>query len=190
MCIRDRVTTRPTRPRSGTSFRAAAHRLAPGPASMPRADGGVAVRGPAMVQLHGAGDEGKVAECLRRVAQLPVCAGIPFLAQESDVVAQAQEPLEQDDGLVPTPGAVQSVHEPERAREEDTLAPRKTVLAALRPVAQHETVLREVPLDGLDRADDATVVGGQEADSRNEQQARVEVRACLLYTSPSPRDRT
>ena len=59
-----------------------------------------------MVQLHGAGDESEMAECLRRVPQLPVRVGVQFLAQEPDVVAQAQQPLEQDDSLVPSSGAL------------------------------------------------------------------------------------
>ncbi len=59
-----------------------------------------------MVQLHGAGDEGEVAEGLRRVAQLPVRDRVPFLTQESDIVAQAQQPLKEFDSLVPSSGAL------------------------------------------------------------------------------------
>ena len=73
-----------------------------------------------LLQLYGAPDEGKMAEGLGRVTQLPLCSGVPLLAQEPDVVAQAQEPLEQGDGLVPSPGTMQGVHEPEGTREEDT----------------------------------------------------------------------
>ena len=85
----------------------------PGRRSGNRVYGCVAVFGSTVVQLQGAGDQGEVAECLRGVTQLPLRDGVPFLAQEPDVVAKAQEPFEQDDGLVASPGAVQGVHQPE-----------------------------------------------------------------------------
>src|SRR5665811_1248443 len=92
---------------------------------------------------------------------------------------RAQKSLEQVHGLVPLPSAVQGIHEPERAGEEDALAAWQPVVAVLRSVAHDETVLREVPLDGLDGTDDALVVRGQETDSRDEQEARVEVRTVV-----------
>src|SRR5665811_1478347 len=118
-----------------------------------------------MMKQQGAVDEGEVAECLRSVTELPVRAEIPFLTQQSDIVAQAQQPLKECDSLVPSSRALECVHEPEGTREEDAFTARQPVVAVLRPVAQHETVLREVPLDGLDGADDPLVVRGQESDS-------------------------
>src|SRR5664279_5990649 len=93
------------------------------------------------MKQQGAVDEGEVAECLRSVPQLPVRTGIPFLTQQTDIVAQVQQPLEECDSLVGSSGALESVHEPEGTREEHALATRQAIIATRRPVAQHQTCL-------------------------------------------------
>ena len=71
----------------------------------------------------------------------------------------------------------QAVDEPERAEEERALARRQAVdrLGLLVvAVALHEAVRRQLAPHRLDRAAHARVVGRQEADERDHQQARVE----------------
>src|SRR5680860_778741 len=75
-------------------------------------------------------------------------------------------------------GSHSSLKSPTSLRRLSSLS-KSAPASSLRPAAQDETVLREVPLDGLDGADDAFVVRGQETDSRDEQEARVEVRAVV-----------
>ena len=73
--------------------------------------------------------------------------------------------------------------EPERARKEHALAGRQAVDGAVlaRAVAEDEPVDRQLAPDRLDGRDEALVVGGQEADERHQQDARVElVRAVRL----------
>ena len=82
-----------------------------------------------MMKEQGAVDEGEVAEGLRGVTQLPVRVGIPFLTQQPDIVAQTQQPLEQDDSLVPLTGALEGVHQPEGAREEHPFAAGQAIIA-------------------------------------------------------------
>jgi hypothetical protein len=65
------------------------------------------------VQLDGADDEAEVAESLRSVAQLTLGDWIPLLAQQADVVAQAEEALKQLDRVLPLTSGMQGVHEPE-----------------------------------------------------------------------------
>ena len=69
------------------------------------------------------------------------------------------------------------VGEPEAAGEERALARRQPVARPRRVVAQHEAVLDQLALDRRDRADDARIVGRQEADQRDQQQARVQLLA-------------
>ncbi len=47
----------------------------------------IASASPAVLELERAGNEGKVTECLRGVAQLPAALDVPFLTEQSDVVA-------------------------------------------------------------------------------------------------------
>ena len=82
-----------------------------------------------MMKQQGAVDEGEVAECLRSVTQLPVRAGIPLLTQQSDIVAQVQQPLKECDSLVPSSGALEGVHEPEGTCEEHPFATRQAIIA-------------------------------------------------------------
>ncbi|CAH0291839.1 hypothetical protein SRABI26_04255 [Arthrobacter sp. Bi26] len=57
-----------------------------------------------------------MAEGLRRVAKLTAGLDAPLLAEESDVVAQRQQALEQFPGLVAPARPDQRLHQPEGAR--------------------------------------------------------------------------
>jgi hypothetical protein len=70
------------------------------------------------VQLQGAGHQREMAERLGGVAEQPAGGRIPFLAEQSDVVAQRQQPFEQLCGSRLLAGQVQGVDQPERARNE------------------------------------------------------------------------
>ena len=69
-------------------------------------------------------DQPDVAECLRRVADLAVLDGVVLLAEQTQVVAQIEQPLEQFGGLLGAADAGERVGEPEAACQEDTFAGR------------------------------------------------------------------
>src|SRR5690242_11019771 len=79
----------------------------------------VSLRRPAMscgVESRGGVDESDVAVRLWRVAHLPSRLDVVLLAEEPDVVAQAQQPVEQLAGLRRTADAAERIDQPERAR--------------------------------------------------------------------------
>jgi hypothetical protein len=139
-------------------------------------------------------DQRHVAERLWKVSDQPAGCGVVLLRQQSDVVAQREQPLEDLPGLVvPTHQGV-VVGEPERAGEERALAGGQPVdaVARLLGVALHEAVLQQLPLDGGDGALHAFVGGWEEADQRDHQQRGVELpgAACLARTDRSASDTT
>src|SRR5215472_10497901 len=69
-----------------------------------------------------------------------------------------------------------AVAEPERARQEHALPWWQPVGSRLaRPVAEHEALVKELPLDCLDRAPNARVGCGEEADEGEQQEAGVKL---------------
>ena len=85
--------------------------------------------------------------------------------QKADVVAQCEQPFEQDLGLI-----VAALHrivlgEPEAADQESALARRKAVLGLPRVVAHDEAVAHQLALDRRNRAAHARVVGGRKPKS-------------------------
>ena len=103
--------------------------------------------------------ERDVRECLGEVAQLALRARIVLLGQETDVVSQVEEVLEETARVGETAEEDQVVRKPEAAGEERAFAWRKTVLGARRIVAQHQTIDGEPLFDGLDGAANARIVG-------------------------------
>jgi hypothetical protein len=71
-------------------------------------------------ELPGGVDEADQGERLRCVAEVPAGDRIVFLGEQTDVVAQSEEPLEQLLCLSVTACAVQGVDEPEAAGREGT----------------------------------------------------------------------
>ena len=68
------------------------------------------------------------------------------------------------------------VDQPEAAGEESAFAGRQAVHSGARVIAQHESVAKQLALDGRDGALDAGIVRRQKADHRNKQKARVQRR--------------
>jgi hypothetical protein len=120
--------------------------------------------------------EREMGERLREVPQQSAGVRVVLLGHQPEVVAEVDEPAEQLVRLVVAPEQLVAVAEPERAREEDALARRQPVDARLvRAVAEDKAVLKQLPFHRLDGAPDALVGGGEEADERQEEKARVEL---------------
>src|SRR3954469_135871 len=96
-------------------------------------------------QGSGGVDERHMAEGLREVADQSAGLGVVLLGEESDVVAQGQQPFEDLPGLVVPALEGVVVREPESAREKGSLAGRQTVdaVAGHLRVALHEVVLEQ-----------------------------------------------
>src|SRR6478752_1123123 len=117
-----------------------------------------------------------VAERLRVVAELAPGRRVVLLGEQSHVVAQVQQPVEERFGLVPAARPQQGVHEPERAREERPLVAGKAVhRAVLGAVAADQAVVGQPLAHRVDRADHPGVVGRQEAGAHDEQRRGVEL---------------
>ena len=110
--------------------------------------------------------------------------GVVLLGQHADVVLQAPQLLEQREGLVAPADEREVVHQPERGHEERALTGGEPVDAVVvrGRVAQDEAVHHQLALDRLDGADDPRVGRREEADTRQHQQAGVElVGAVVLH---------
>jgi hypothetical protein len=85
------------------------------------------------VQRDRAHDEREVAEGLWSIAQLAAVHGIPFVAEQSDVVSEGEQTLEQRDRSVSAPGAVAGIDEPEeQARKTPSPAGSPSLLLSVR----------------------------------------------------------
>ena len=169
---RERLRRAPHRPRSRARERPrralspggpvrrsapASARASPAPARRP------ALR-PGRGQQQRAVDEADVAEGLREVADEPASARVVFLRRAARRRWRARAAARTARRPRRGARAARGVDEPERARQEGALAGRQPVVGLLGRVAQHEPVAAQLALDRLDRARDARVVGGEEAD--------------------------
>ena len=121
-------------------------------------------------------------ERLREVPDQAPGVDVVLLGEQAEVVAEREQPLEERLRLGEAALEHHHLDEPERARQERPLAGREPVDAGVLLVGAvplDEPVAHEVPLDRRDRARDARVVDGEEADEGHQQQARVEPRRAV-----------
>src|SRR5215211_5470630 len=97
-------------------------------------------------------------EGLREIADKPARTRIIFLAQEAEIVAEAEQPLEQLLRIVDAAEQHVGVREPKTAGEERALARRQAVVAAGGVVTQDETIDHQVALDRLDGGANARIL--------------------------------
>src|ERR1700722_13956354 len=77
-------------------------------------------------------DEADMREGLRKIAELALAARVVLLGEQSDIVAQGEQPLEHRRPLVVLAEQGQIVDEPEAAGEKRPLARRQAVDAGMR----------------------------------------------------------
>src|SRR5919204_1472941 len=134
------------------------------------------------LQVEGTVHERHVREGLREVAELAAELRVVLLGEQAEVGAEREEPLEELPRLVEPALEREVVDEPEGARQEGSFAGRQAVdrhRLLVRLVALDEAVADELALDRRHRADHARVVGGEEADERDHEQARVDPLAAV-----------
>ena len=119
-------------------------------------------------------DEGEVAERLRK---LPTCRcrGTSYSSASRPRSFQTEKPLEEPAGLLQAAVVCERADEPERAGKELALVARQPVVGFGGRVAGDEAVAAELARDRVDRAADALVGTGEEADERDGEDARVEL---------------
>ena len=155
--------------------------------SEPRRDGCPAAVVPGVVlEVERGLDQRHVAEGLREVADLPAVARVVLLAEQPDIVAHGQQPLEQPHRVAGPADQAQRVHQPEAAGQEGSLGTGQAVDACLRlragglGVPEHQAAADQLALDGRHRGHDPRVVRRQEADLRDQQHRRVQRGAAVV----------
>ena len=107
----------------------------------------------------------EVAERLREVADLPLARDVVLLCEQAEVVAQAEQPLEQRARLVDAAVERERVDQPERAGQELAFVARQPVVGLGGRVARDEAVAPELARDRVDRSGDPLVVPGRKPTS-------------------------
>jgi hypothetical protein len=106
-------------------------------------------------------DESEVAEGLGKVPHLSLARHVVLLGQETEVVGQSREPLEQVRGLLGAAVGRQSADQPERAGQELPFISSEAIVRVGSGVARDEAVAAELSGYGVDGAGDAVVVPGR-----------------------------
>src|SRR5215217_5350012 len=149
----------------------------------------VAWVGAGLAEVHGGVDQRDMGEGLGEVAQLAAAGRVVLLGQQPDVVAQPQQPLEQLSGILEPADQGVVVGQPEAAGQEGSLPagePVHRLPGRAGGIAEHEPVVQQLPLDGLDGALDPRVGRGQEPHQGNEQEAGVQLpRPVVLGEGPA-----
>src|SRR5256885_16952801 len=114
-------------------------------------------------------------ESLRKVAHLALQPGVVFFAEQTEIVAQREQPIDHVLRLGMPALPLPRVSQPETAGEKDAFTRRQTICAALGAVSRNKAIDQQLAFDRRDGATDARVIDGQESDMRNQQQARIQL---------------
>jgi len=126
-------------------------------------------------KIAGGVDHCNVRQRLREIADKMLSTAIVFFRQQSDVVPEREQSLEQCNGVSLSAGKRKRIGEPKRARQKRTFLRRQTVDAIRRQIAHHEPVDEQFALDRRDRALNAYIAARKEAYQRDLQQTCIEV---------------
>src|SRR6478672_1987898 len=94
-------------------------------------------------------DQTDMRKSLREVAKLATCPRVILLSQETDVVPDGKQPLEDLRCLVLAAHQCQGIGQPEGAGEEGAFPADQSVDTSLRPIALYEAVERQLASDCL-----------------------------------------
>src|SRR5215469_6256722 len=118
-------------------------------------------------------------ESLREISHQAAAVRVIFLAKEAYVVAQPDQAIEKRPRLIPPSLQAVDVDQPEAAGEERSLPGRQAVRRAFAVVTQDETVHHQAALDRRHSAAHPRIVGRQEAEDRDLQEACVDLLATI-----------
>src|ERR1700691_5951186 len=94
-------------------------------------------------EIVGGVDQRDVGKSLRKISELPAKHGIVFLGKQANVVAQTEQTLKQTARLRRAAGHRVVVGEPERTRQERTLARRQSIDASLSRGSEHPSFVHK-----------------------------------------------
>jgi hypothetical protein len=114
-------------------------------------------------------DQSDVRERLRKVSDLASGSGIIFFCQQSNIVAQAQQPLKHRPSVFIATLQDVIVGKPKAASKKGAFVPGQTVDFALGILARHKAIPQQKVFDGRHGSHDPGVISWQEADQRQEQ---------------------
>src|ERR687890_2780651 len=123
---------------------------------------------------------------LWEVAHQALCARVVLFAEQPNIVAQREQPLDEFLGLPVTAYAPQRVDYPEAADQERALASCETVVGLVCSVAKYEAVFGQLAADRLDGTDHPLVVVGQKPHARDKQRAGVQRPGAVSLGEGSP----
>ena len=112
---------------------------------------------------------------MRKIAQHALLPRIVLFGEQSDIVAQGQQSVEQLFRLLHPADQAIGVHQPEAAGEESAFAGGQAVLRAGCAIALHEPIDEEIAFDRLNRRAHPRIGGGQESNGRYQQESGIEL---------------
>jgi len=125
-------------------------------------------------------DKRDMCQRLREVSGLTAHGRIVLLSEQADIVGNIGHALEELARPVDVAQHDMSIGEPKRASKKRAFDRLQLARSPLpRIVTKHEAVSHQVVLDCGDGTFDPRIVGGQEAQGRKQQKARVEVRQAV-----------
>jgi len=116
-----------------------------------------------------------VREGLRKIAYQAARARVVFLGEQSHIVAQREQPLEQPARILATVEQHPVGGQPETAGEKYSFTRWQAVAGGIRVVTPHQAIICQMTLDRRDGAADARIAGPQKTHQRQQQQARIEM---------------
>src|SRR5262249_12499113 len=127
----------------------------------------------------GAVDERDMREGLWEVPEEELGVGVVLFGEEAEIVAHAQQALEQLCRFVLATIERERIDEPERARQEGAFSRWHAVEMPFGAISEQHAVPREVSLDGLDGAANARIIWREETDEGQKQQTGVQSRTAV-----------
>src|SRR5215470_11007045 len=105
-------------------------------------------------------DESDMREGLREIPDQAAGAEIVFLAEQADIIAQGQQPIEKPSSLLETALENVGVDETKAAGQECALSHRQAVVNLPGVITHDESIDQQPLLDRFDRAGDAWIAAG------------------------------
>ena len=101
-------------------------------------------RRPGFFRKHlGRINKADVAESLGEISKLTPIFGIVFLREKADIIAQIEQALEKEPGILLPADQMQAIRQPEGTWQKGAFVPRQAIdLAFVRPITQNESVLQ------------------------------------------------
>src|SRR5215471_20423300 len=129
---------------------------------------------PHVLDYAGGVDQSQVRETLRKISKLPAGDRVVLFSEQSEMIPDREQPLEQFLRFRHSPLEGVIVGQPEAAGQERALVTREAVDSEFRGISSNETAAQELLFNCAHCRYHARITGWQEADERNRQHAGIE----------------